>query len=318
MSSTAADHRHFGLKPFIGFQILISRTFEKVSWYNLLKETLGVCSRAFEKLSFWCAPVNSCSVTSMTVVHFLHQTDIGLALRKHKAIYSLSRFIFLPPIRSLSISLYPLMYLHLCYANRSLVSSASVVQTLLVPFLSRASIYSFECPPPPLRSSPPPHCSFPRLSLSLSLFLFLSHLHPPPPPHPPPLSPSLCLCFPLLDCYAVDLTAMINDLKASGKQTERQTAPFLILDVNCSHRAHEDFWNIGSTRSPRRERDETSQKFHQISANNSRHLTDRPASTDRCCKIPINYSLVLSLHLLNNSIINNCNCRAFWDIPCVW
>lgn len=40
--------------------------------------------------------VNSCSRTSMTVVHFLHQTDIGLALRKHRAIYSTAPTLFSP------------------------------------------------------------------------------------------------------------------------------------------------------------------------------------------------------------------------------
>lgn len=85
-----------------------------------------------------CVQVNSCSITSMTAVHFLHQTDIGLALRKHKAIYSIAPTLFSPShslSRSISLSL---VYLHFCYANRSAVSSASVVQALLVPSPSQA------------------------------------------------------------------------------------------------------------------------------------------------------------------------------------
>lgn len=76
----------------------------------------------------------------MTAVHFLHQTDIGLALRKHKAIYRVAPTLFSPShslSRSISLSL---MYLHFCYANRSVVSSASVVQALLVPSPSQAHL----------------------------------------------------------------------------------------------------------------------------------------------------------------------------------
>lgn len=198
-----------------------------------------VCRLWNATLLICCVPVNSCSVTSMTVVHFLHQTDIGLALRKRKAIYSISP-TSLPPILSLSISL-SLTYLHFCYANRSGVSSASVVRALLVPSLSQASIHLEISLLLSLAStwlpSPPSHCSFPPLA----------HLHPPTPP-----SLSLCLCFPLLNCFAVDLTAMINDLKASGKQTERETRQACPSLTNlpsshmsmlvCSHWAHYDFW----------------------------------------------------------------------------
>lgn len=137
----------------------------------------------------------------MTVVHFLHQTDIGLALRKHKAIYSVSPTLFSPPPSPppFSPSLYrslspPLMYLHLCYANRSVVSSASLAQASLVPSLSQASIHLRILSPPARHGfpSPPPRCSFPPLS----------HLHPslsPPPTHPPssPLSLSLLLSLSL-------------------------------------------------------------------------------------------------------------------------
>lgn len=41
-------------------------------------------------------PVNNRSITSMSVVHFLHQTDIGLALRKHQAIYRIPPTLFSP------------------------------------------------------------------------------------------------------------------------------------------------------------------------------------------------------------------------------
>lgn len=140
------------------------------------------------------------------------------------------------------------MYLHLCYANRSVVSSASLAQASLVPSLSQASIHLRILSPPARHGfpSPPPRCSFPPLS----------HLHPslspPPPTHPHPPYPSLssslslCLCFPLLNCFAVDLTAMINDLKASGKKNrgrERhdklalplQTTLFFFSCVSRSH-----------------------------------------------------------------------------------
>lgn len=182
-----------------------------------------------------CLPVNSCFITSMTVVHFLHQTDIGLALRKHKAIYSISPTLFSP-----SHSL-PLMYLHFCYANRSLVSSASVVQAVLVPFLSQASIYLKISL---LRSlarhdSPLFHLT---VAFHLSLTFTLSSL-----PTSPSIPLSLGLCFPLLNCFAVDLTAMINDLKASGKQTERDTTSspfpykppfFSYVNCLCVHTEH--------------------------------------------------------------------------------
>lgn len=66
-----------------------------------------------------------------------------------------------------------------------------------------------------------------RLAVAFHLSPTFTPLFPPhPPTHPHPPYPSLssslslCLCFPLLNCFAVDLTAMINDLKASGKQTE--------------------------------------------------------------------------------------------------
>ena len=81
-----------------------------------------------------CVPVNSCSITSMTVVHFLHQTDIGSALRKHKAIYSISPTLFSPflalPAHFLSFSCFSML-------------SASPFLALLAP--------SQSSPPPSLR-----------------------------------------------------------------------------------------------------------------------------------------------------------------------
>lgn len=128
------------------------------------------------------------------------------------------------------------MYLHLCYANRSLVSSASVVQaSSLFPASSLSLSPGFTPSLPSRHTTPPSHCSFPPPS----------YFHPlPPPPHRPI---SLCLCFPLPDCFAVDLTAMINDLKASGKQTELallvQTSLFLICQLRvCSHGARYGVW----------------------------------------------------------------------------
>lgn len=55
-------------------------------------------SEGFGKATFLtcCVRVNSCSITSMTAVHFLHQTDTGLALRKHRAIYSITPTLFSP------------------------------------------------------------------------------------------------------------------------------------------------------------------------------------------------------------------------------
>ncbi len=196
--------------------------------WRLWKATFLIC----------CVPVNSCSITSMTVVHFLHQTDIGLALRKHKAIYSISPTLFSP---SLSLPLYlspSHVFAFLLCKQESGVKCVSCTG-LTCPFsfssLHLSQNFSSSFPRSTWLCSPPSHCSFPPLS----------HLHPHPLPLPlprHPLSLSPCLCFPLLNCFAVDLTAMINDLKASGKQTERDTTslpfpykpPFLSY-VNCSY-----------------------------------------------------------------------------------
>lgn len=43
------------------------------------------------------------------------------------------------------------------------------------------------------------------------------------------VSHSLCLCSPLLICFAVDLTAVINDLNAWGRQRERDALPLQIF-----------------------------------------------------------------------------------------
>lgn len=136
-------------------------------------------SPCLKALKSWRVPVNCCSLTSMTVAHFLHQTDTGLALRKHKVIYSASPTLFSPSCSlPLSLSL-PLMYLHYCYANRSLVSNASVVPASLVPLfpLKPHSISKFLLLVPSLDMTPP--------LLHLAAAFHLSHLHRPP---------SLCVC----------------------------------------------------------------------------------------------------------------------------
>lgn len=51
----------------------------------------------------------------MTAVHFLHQTDIGLALRKHEAIYGITPTLFSP---SLCLSLPPVFAFALCKHER--------------------------------------------------------------------------------------------------------------------------------------------------------------------------------------------------------
>lgn len=74
--------------------------------------------RAASFLSFFltcCVRVNSCSLTPMTAVHFLHQTDIGLALRKHEAIYGITPTLFSP---SLCLSLPPVFAFALCKHER--------------------------------------------------------------------------------------------------------------------------------------------------------------------------------------------------------
>lgn len=168
----------------------------------------------------------------MTVVHFLHPTDIGLALRKHKAIYRISLpLYFLPPILSLS-----------CICISAMQTGVwCQMRQLYRPYLSL-----FFLKPQSISKC----LSFPSLDMtplsSISLLLSTSLSPSPSPPsllHPlPPLSLSLCLCFPLHNCFAVDLTAMINDLKASGKQTERDatSSPFpykppFFSYVNCSY-----------------------------------------------------------------------------------
>lgn len=155
-------------------------------------------------------------------MHFLHQTDIRLALHKHNTIYSISSFLF-SPSHSLSLSPTRAFAFLLCKQE----PGVKCVSTGLVPFLSQASIYLKICstwlPSPPSHSFPP-----------------LCHLHP---IFPPPITLSLPLpVFPLPNCFAVDLTAMINDLEASGKQTELAlllpTSLLLICQLYvCSH-----FW----------------------------------------------------------------------------
>ncbi len=122
-----------------------------------------------------CAPVNSCSLTSMTVVHFLHQTDIGLALRKHKAIYSISPTLC-SPSHSLPLYLSPSHVFAFLLCKQDCGVKCVSVQALLVPSLSQASIYL-------------------KISLTVALHLSLTFtlssllLHP----HPSSLSLSLSL-----------------------------------------------------------------------------------------------------------------------------
>lgn len=166
-----------------------------------------------------CVSVN-CSITSATVVHFLHQTDIGLALRKHKVIYSISPTLF-SPSHSLPHSLFAFL---LCKQETGVSCISSTGLTCPFSFSSLNLFQKFS----PLLSP----CSFLPL--------------PPSPCFSSSLQPlSLCLCFPLLNCFAVDLTAMINDLEATGKQTQRDTTcmlfsykpPFFLiyLLLLCSH-----------------------------------------------------------------------------------
>lgn len=140
---------------------------------SYISDTLCSSQQLFYNLYDWCT-----SCIKLTLVWLYANTKLFIAPLP---------LYFLPPILSLSIFL-PLMYLHFCYANKSLVSSASVVQALLVPFLSQASIYlnisllhSLAQHDSPL--SPPSHWSFPPLS----------HLHPLPPPFTLSLSLPVCV-----------------------------------------------------------------------------------------------------------------------------
>lgn len=110
-----------------------------------------------------CVSVN-CSITSATVVHFLHQTDIGLALRKHKVIYSISPTLF-SPSHSLPHSLFAFL---LCKQETGVSCISSTGLT----------------------------CPFSFSSLNFLLFclpvaFYLSHLHP---VFPPPFNLSLSVC----------------------------------------------------------------------------------------------------------------------------
>lgn len=81
----------------------------------------------------------------MTAVHFLHQTDIGLALRKHGAIYGITPTLFSP---SLCLSLPPVFAFALCKHERG------------VERVTRAGQNS---------SPSPPQASVPRPDLRLSV-----------------------------------------------------------------------------------------------------------------------------------------------------
>lgn len=117
----------------------------------------------------------------MTVVHFLHQTDIGLALHKHKAIYSISPTLF-SPSHSLSLS-----FSLSCICISAMQTAVwCQVRQLYRPYLSPFSFSNLNLfqnfSPSP---SPPSNCSFPPLS----------HLHPPLPTTPAPhVSPPLSVC----------------------------------------------------------------------------------------------------------------------------
>lgn len=191
----------------------------------------------------------------MTVVHFLHQTDIGLALRKHKAIYSVSPTLFSPPPPpphslplSIALSL-PLSCICICAMQTGVWCQVrhshrprSSLLFLKPQSTSEFSLLQLDMASPLLRLAVAFHLS--------PTFTPLFPPHPPTHPHPPypslSSSLSLCLCFPLLNCFAVDLTAMINDLKASGKKNrgrERhdklalplQTTLFFFSCVSRSH-----------------------------------------------------------------------------------
>lgn len=134
-----------------------------------------------------CAPVNSCSVTSMTAVHFLHQTDIGLALRKHKVIYSISPTLF-SPSHSLPLYLSPsrVFAFLLCKQDCGVkcVTRAGLTCPFSFPSLNLSCIFSpslalhdsllllFHCCFPPLSHLHPPSPLFLSLPHSLSVFSF--------------------------------------------------------------------------------------------------------------------------------------------------
>lgn len=95
----------------------------------------------------------------MTAVHFLHQTDIGLALRKHEAIYGNTPTLF---SLSLSLPLPPVFAFALCKHELHGERVTRYGQTR--PFLPRhrARFVSFSLrlatasiPPTPLLHSPP-------------------------------------------------------------------------------------------------------------------------------------------------------------------
>lgn len=132
-----------------------------------------------------CVRVNSCSLTLMTAVHFLHQTDIGLALRKHEAIYGITPTLFSP---SLSFS-----------PSRVCLCAAQ----------TRARRRTCHSPRP--NSSLSPSLGQICVSPSAVALALRRGFHP---SHPS------AAFSPLRDCFAGDLTAVINDLGAPGEDKE--------------------------------------------------------------------------------------------------
>lgn len=147
-------------------------------------------SEGFGKATFLtcCARVNSCSITSMTAVHFLHQTDTGLALRKHRAIYSITPTLFSPSPR-----LPP-------YLPRSVFA--------FVPCKQECGVKCVSCAGP---TRPFSFAGFQSLTGFLSSF---SRLLSPSVSFHLRLTVASSFSFSLLNRFAVDLTTVINDLRA--------------------------------------------------------------------------------------------------------
>lgn len=134
-----------------------------------------------------CVSVN-CSITSTTVVHFLRQTDIGLALRKHKVIYSISPTLFsLSHSLPRSLSLFAFL---LCKQETGVSCIASTAVTCPFPFPSLNLLFENSFFP-----------SIPISSISLAFLLF--HLRPSLSSSPHPLSLSV-FSFPQLFCCRFD------------------------------------------------------------------------------------------------------------------
>lgn len=159
----------------------------------------------------------------MTAVHFLHQTDIGLALRKHKAIYGITPTLFSP-----SLSFSPSRVCLCALQTRARRRARHSRRPKLVPFSSAGF-----SPSPRFASLRRPWHS--RLAAG------------------PSLSALVCVFPPLRDCFAGDLTAVINDLGGPGGRQRGAVRKhnMLVIPLQTSllltaavfyPSAHYDFW----------------------------------------------------------------------------